>query len=76
MAIVLFRLAVRKPCAWRSIYVILLIDQAMAAPSDKAAATIMQYSGPETNHVATPLPNNLDETASLSQANEVRHSPF
>lgn len=76
MAILIFRLGVRKPCTWRSIYVILLIGQAMAAPSGRAAATIVQYTGPETNDIVTPLPNNLDAMASFSEANEVGELPL
>ena len=71
MVTVLSRSGVKKPCTWRSVYVSLLIDEAMAAPSDRATATIMQCNGPEANHVAPPLPNNLDAKASFSQANEV-----
>ena len=71
MASVLSRSGVRKPCTWLSVHVSLLVDEAMGAPSDKAAATIMQCNGPEANHVAPPLPNNLDAKASFSQANEV-----
>ena len=76
MATVISRSGVRNPCAWRSVYVSLLIDEAVTAPSDRAAATIMQCNGYQTNHAAPPLLNNLDAKALFPQANEVWRSPL
>ena len=72
IAIVISRVGERKP--WGSVHVSLSADEAMAAPSDKAAATMMQCNVPETKYIAPSLPTNVDAKASFSQANEVCRS--